>query len=388
MSFFSIDPRKFQSAQKRGWSFLAEMPQTWDSLTRPEQELIVGPGAAILLFLLCFYVVGVRIMRTSFFSLGVLSLFFYLQACSAGEPGDGTTTTGSGGDSAPTGGASGGTIGDSGGMGAVSSGGSTTGGPSGGGPASGGALGTATGGAAGGDGSGGSEVGGPGCSAADIFCETFESYDGVRPSGGMWLDDPCASNPNYMASGQAGAGPDGSVAFVTSGASTGTNYCVLMTDLGDQLTEFWLTATIKIGGTNPDMEHEVTFLELGPETQDTAELRIGYRGDNSCGVQGFELGALEGPGGEYTGCTGYKPVAEQWYCLETHVDQSGATGSESQLYVDGELQDYNVHGMIQPSVLSNSKARYLKVGMQSYGGEFGSLTIDDLSVSTTRVGCD
>ncbi len=333
----------------------------------------------------------------TYFRFSVQSLSsLALLACSVADPGDGSTGTTMTGD-----------VGSSGGSDSGSSGGASTG--AGGGTASsGGADGTlAAGGsmvgsggvgmdAAGGsqgsgasDGSGGAASSGAGCAEADIFCETFESYTGMRPSGGMWIADPCMNNTNYSASVEAGAGPDASAAYVTSGASTGSNYCVLMTDLGEELpTEFWLTAAIKIGGTDPDLEHEVTFLELGPEEGDASELRIGYRGDSSCAVQGFELGALEGPGGEYTGCTGLKPVADKWYCLETHIDQSGGSGTVSQLYVNDVLQDYNVHGMTKETVLSNSTPRFLKVGMQSYGGEFGSLVIDQLSVSSTRVGCN
>ena len=334
-------------------------------------------------------------MRTYFSSLGIVLFSLYLPACGATEP-NGGLTGGSGGAAAASGGStsSGGAgvqMTGSGGMDAPASGGSNAGAASGGATSSGGSdtMGATGGndGTGGSDGSGGADSGGQGCAAADVFCETFETYSTMRPSGGMWLDDPCPSG-TYTANTQAGAGPDGSAAYVTSGASTGTNYCVLMTDLGDPPTEFWLSAMIKIGGTDPDLEHEVTFLELGPEEQDTAELRIGYRGDSSCAVQGFELGALEGPGGEYTGCTGMKPVADKWYCMETHVDLSGGMGSVSQLYVDGELLDYNVHGMTQETVISNSTPRYLKVGMQSYGGSFESLTIDNLSISTTRVGCN
>lgn len=300
--------------------------------------------------------------------------------------------------------ASGGAVSTSSGGGSSSGGSNDSSGGSGGDPltGSGGLIeasgGVATGGAAqatGGSSSGGATASGgamgsggglPGCAAADILCEQFESYAGARPSGGIWKDDPCA-NTGYLASTDAGAGPDGSAAYVTKGASTGTNYCVLTGDLGDQLTDFWVSAAVQIGGSNPDMEHELTFFELGAVEGDDPELRVGYRGDSSCAVQGFELGATAGPGGEFTGCTGNKPLANQWYCLEVHVDQSGGS-IVSQLSVDGEPQTYNVHGMMVPDVLGSFQARFLKVGLQSYGGEFESLALDNLSVSTSRVGCD
>ena len=80
------------------------------------------------------------------------------------------------------------------------------------------------------------------------------------------------------------------------------------------------------------------------------------------------------------------PPAETWLCLEVSVDQGGGT-LEADMYLDGDPLDYLVHSQPQTTVLGNFEARYLKVGMQSYSGEFDGLLIDDLSVSSTRVGC-
>lgn len=318
-----------------------------------------------------------------------------LQACGSPAPSD---LGGSGG--APTG--SGGAPNGSGGA-PVGSGGASTGGaaPSGGAPGVGGGSGGALPGTGGGESGGGPGTGGDAgtgggagvapCSDADLFCFDFEADTvGMKPSGEPWEPSNC-SDQTYQAAVTASAGPDGSQAYVTGGASSGTNYCALVGDIGTP-SDFWVRAWVKIGGTNPDTEHEVTFFELGPSTGDDPELRIGYRGDSSCpnngGThQGFELGATQGPGGEYTGCTGMKPVADEWYCLEVHVDQSAGTSLVADLYVDSVQQDYLVHSMPETEVLGNFSVQYLKVGMQSYGGTFASLAIDDLSLSTTQLGC-
>lgn len=220
-----------------------------------------------------------------------------------------------------------------------------------------------------------------GCENADILCEDFE--DGV-PSGGAWLPKSC-SDPNYSLGVVDGA-------LATSGASSSANNsCPLHYELGT-LDSFWVTAHVRIQGSAPGMEHEVTFFELGENPDaDDPELRIGYRGDNSCNNQGaiyagLELGATQGPGGEYTGCTGVVPEAETWMCLEVSVVQ-GNDSLESQMYLDGEALDYLVHSQPKQSVLGNFTVGYLKVGMQSYSGQFDGLLIDDLSVSTQRVGC-
>lgn len=317
------------------------------------------------------------------------------QACGTAAPSDvpvGSGGAGSGG--APT---------DSGGAPTASGGDATSGGaaPTGGAPGAGGGSGGAPPGS-GGSASGGEPAtgGSPGsggnagiapCTDADLFCFDFEADAvGMMPSGTPWETSNC-SDPNYQAAVTAGEGRDGTNGYVTSGASTGTNYCALVGNIGTP-SDFWVRAWVKIGGTNPDAEHEVTFFELGPSTSDDPELRIGYRGDSSCpnngaAHQGFELGATQGPGGEYTGCTGLKPVADEWYCLELHVDQTAGNSLEADLYVDSVQQDYLVHSMPQEKVLGNFSVSYLKVGMQSYGGTFGSLVIDDLSLSTTQLGC-
>lgn len=235
-----------------------------------------------------------------------------------------------------------------------------------------------------------------GCAEADLWCEDFEGVANGALPGAPWQLNPSCPDLGAVSlevGAEAGAGFNGTVGLSSSGASTGTNYCAPLIEL-EPLTEFWVTTRVKISGAI-DMQHEVTFFELGPDASENAELRIGYRGDNSCPgpngpYQGFELAALNGPNGEYTGCTGMKPVAEQWYCLEVFIDQSGSNAEaplSSQFYIDGERKNMLVHMQERDTILSNSAVSYIKVGMQSYGGEFDAIVLDDFSVSTTRVGC-
>jgi len=314
------------------------------------------------------------------------------QACGTPAPGPmGSGGASSGGTPAVGGSPSGG--GTSGSGGAAPAGGAPgVGGGSGGAlPASGGASSGGGDVGSGGVASSGGSSGVTPCTDADILCLDFEGDTvGMKPSGAPWEPSSC-SDQTYQATVTAGSGVDGTQGYVTENASSGTNYCALVTNIGT-LSEFWVRAWIKIGGTNPDTEHEVTFFELGPGTSDDPELRIGYRGDSSCpdngGVhQGFELGATQGPGGEYTGCTGYKPVAGEWYCLEVHVDQTAGTSLVADLYVDSVNQDFLVHSMPQTEVLGNFAVTHMKVGMQSYSGTFSELVVDDLSLSTTQLGC-
>lgn len=235
-----------------------------------------------------------------------------------------------------------------------------------------------------------------GCAEADLWCEDFEGIANGALPGAPWQLNPSCPDLGAVSlevGAEAGAGFNGTVGLSSSGASTGTNYCAPLIEL-EPMTEFWVTTRVKISG-EIDMQHEVTFFELGPDASENAELRIGYRGDNSCPgpngpYQGFELAALNGPSGEYTGCTGMKPVADQWYCLEVFIDQSGSNAEaplSSQFYIDGERKNMLVHMQEHDTILSNSTVSYIKVGMQSYGGEFDGIVLDDFSVSTTRVGC-
>lgn len=337
----------------------------------------------------------------------VFSLTLAGSACSptATDPaeGDGDGDGVGGGDSSSGGAtASGGGAATGGappGAGGASSGGSgganNTGGtlnPSGGAP--GGTGGGATGGGAG---TGGSPPLGSGCESADIFCLDFEADAVGALPGGDWDATVMCYDSNYSRTVQAAVGLSGSQAFVTSGASPSANTCALVHSFG-ALADFWVTAHIKIVGTTPDMEHEVTFLELGEfANMDDPELRIGYRGDSSCpnsgsNYQGFELGATRGiSGGEDTGCTGSKvndgiPVADEWYCLEIHVTQ-GSDMLTADMWVNGENQDFLQHSQPVTEIRGAFEAHYLKVGQQSYTGSFAELVIDNVSLSTSQVGC-
>lgn len=272
--------------------------------------------------------------------------------------------------------------------GAIASGG-TGPGPGTGGMDSGGSGGDpGVGGSTGGTGPSTGGVVGIDCESADVLCETF---DAGLPSGEPWAAKTCTDGSYVMKIGE-GQGASGTDVLLTSNASSSANTsCPLHADLGE-LDEFWVRARLKVTGANPSDQHEVTFFELGQQLDaDDPELRIGYRGDSSCNnngavYPGFEIGATSSASGEFTGCTGEVPLAETWYCIEVHVEQSGAI-MYSELHVDGTKLDTLVHSQPEPQIQGNFKARYLKVGMQSYGGVFDGLLIDEIAVSSTRLPC-
>ncbi len=150
---------------------------------------------------------------------------------------------------------------------------------------------------------------------------------------------------------------------------------------------------VKYEGTGPTNEHEITFFELGEHAdQDDPEGRVGFRTDGCNDTDGSAFGGLEfnmtkGPGGEFTGCTGVPLAGDQWYCVEVHVVQSGSSTSGN-LFLDGEEQAFTNHGMAVDEVLASGSFRYLKLGAQTYGSiNTGPLVLDDVAVSTQRIGC-
>lgn len=229
------------------------------------------------------------------------------------------------------------------------------------------------------------------CAGADILCTDFESEAcGSLPTGGKWLARPehCAmTGSGSVATGEA---VSGSQHFVT--VMPVSDECSLKADLGEQ-TEFWVRARVRFVGTAPTTDHEVSFFELGANAdKDDPEGRIGYRADgcnaeSGANFPGLEFNMTVGPGGEFTGCTGVQLEADRWYCIEAHLDQSGPT-TVGRLFLDNVEQAFTNHGKPVPTVIANDKLRYLKVGKQSYGGSTaGALLLDDVAVSTTRLGC-
>jgi hypothetical protein len=267
--------------------------------------------------------------------------------------------------------------------------GGTTSGVGGRGGAAGVAGATGAGGGAGAPGGSGGAASGPCGVSGQILCDDFESDPvGMEPSGGPWLarEAGCpASNPVPLV--------DTAQAYNSARAlaSTAIPYdaCSLHADIGTP-ADYWVRARVRFG-TGADFSfHEVTVFELAPSADtDDPEIRVGFRGDSSCQPTGVELGITAQPGGEQTGCTGFHPVADHWYCFELHVIQAGATVT-TDLAIDGVDQSYAVHGTPSDTVVGTgfSGGRFLKVGTRSYSSAFTvPIYVDDLAVATQRPGC-
>ncbi|HEX2872218.1 MAG TPA: hypothetical protein VHP33_13195 [Polyangiaceae bacterium] len=309
-----------------------------------------------------------------------------LLACSAGggEPVDKTPST-----SAGSGGSAAGQASVAGSGGTSGSGGQPTAGAASGAAGSSGTAtgGTATGGSAGAAGSGGTAEKGS-CASADILCLTFEEL----AAGSMPQMEPFQK---YNCGGQAtstdllvedGKGKNGTKGFTSKKSLNGG--CNLLADLGAH-EELWVTADVKFSAGVPvGTVHELTPFEITATATDDPGVRPGIRADNSCNSwPGAELNITGG--GERTGCTAFKFMTEQWYCLEVQVKNLAAS-VEGHLFIDSVEPSYHIHQDAVTSVVNTgwTGARMLRLGARSYSSSVEApLYIDNLSVSTKRVGC-
>jgi hypothetical protein len=249
---------------------------------------------------------------------------------------------------------------------------------------------TGGGGAAGSGGAGGGSGGASvkGCASADILCLTFEDI----AAGSMPMAAPFQM---YNCAGQStstdllveeGKGKGGGKALTSKKTMNGG--CNLLADLGEH-AELWVTADVMFSAGVPvDTVHELTPFEVTKSATDDPGIRPGIRADSSCNSwPGAELNITGG--GERTGCTAFKFETEKWYCLEVQI-KNQAAAVEGDLHIDGTKQPFHIHQDAVQTVVNMdwTGARMLRLGARAYSAEVNSPTyVDNLSASTTRVGC-
>lgn len=317
-----------------------------------------------------------------------LVLAFVVVACSAGGDETGTPKPGTGGSAGASSGAPSSQAGTSSSTGGLASGGSGgSSGAGGGGSSSAGSAGTSAGTSAGSGGSAGAPAGG-GCAKADVLCLTFEDIaTGAMPQAAPFQPYNCGGqNTSMDLLVEEGKGVDGSKALTSKKSLNGG--CNLLADLGEH-AELWVTADVKFSAGVPvGTVHELTPFEITKTASDDPGIRPGIRADNSCNSwPGAELNITGG--GERTGCTAFKFVTDQWYCLEVQIKNLPAA-VEGDLYIDKTKQPFHIHQDEVQTVVNMdwTGARMLRLGSRSYSSSVDSpIYVDNLSVSTTRVGC-
>lgn len=332
----------------------------------------------------------IRIALPAIAVLGGMSLTLGL-ACSASDDGASDKprgTSGSAGAGTPMGGSTSTAGGGTGGAGQATGGQATAGG----GQTSGGAAGSG-GSTAGTGGAGGGSTSGGGCKDADILCLTFEEVAaGALPTGGSFVPYNCAgqsTSTDLLV--EEGKGVGGSKVLTSKKTLNGG--CNLLADLGVH-PELWVTADVKFStGVPVATVHELTPFEITQRATDGGYpddpgIRPGIRADNSCNSwPGAELNITGS--GERTGCTAFKFSTDEWYCLEVQV-KNLATSVEADLHINTAKQPFHIHQDEVMTVVNTgwTGANTLRLGARSYSSSVDSpVYVDNLSVSTKRVGC-
>jgi hypothetical protein len=326
-------------------------------------------------------------------SSAVTVVFSVLAAAFCGCSADsGTPATGSGGSSAAAGSggagatASGGTAGVSGGgSGGVVTG---TGGTSGTGGTAGGPGGTA--------GMGGSSgrTGSVACTGSELLCEDFEDVAvGSIPSGGPWVarDGSCSS-------GNFSMGVTGELSHLGNQALKVTNHswaqCRLAGNFGT-VDDFWVRAFIYWEESVDFADKEILALDLLPQSglgKDDPAIRFGSRSKDPCiATPGPQITIIGLSGGEQTGCSSSEPPKGQWHCFEAHVTQSSAVSVKT--YINDVGLSYQSSGKPVTETIDTpsapaEKINHIRLGFFTHNSTgMGNVYLDDVAVSTTRLGC-
>lgn len=230
-----------------------------------------------------------------------------------------------------------------------------------------------------------------------MFCDDFETApSGGLPAGSGWLgidEAACASGPFDLAvsSEQAYSGTQSLKITNASWAQ-----CRIAASFG-QSDDFWLRANLYWDNDVDFSNKEVLAIDLAPGTNLTADdpaVRFGSRTKEPCTQSGGAQITIIGLGnGEATGCDGSHPLPQAtWYCFEAHITQDGSTLS-AKTYINGEGLTYSSTGKEPTETIesqgTSAKVDHLRLGMFSTTSNLtGTVYVDDIAVSNSRVGCN
>lgn len=250
-----------------------------------------------------------------------------------------------------------------------------------------------TSGASGASGSGGT-TGSLGCTGTELLCEDFEDVaDGTVPTGGPWkpLDASCEFQTAQFTMGVTGELFHGGEKSLKV-----TNKHFAQCRLSGQFSmvdDFWVRA-YSYWQTGLDITNRETLdidLTPGHRTADDPAVRFGYRSKAPCEeYAGPQVTVIGLAGGEVTGCGSREMPKGEWFCFEAHVTQSSNLVVAT--YINGDPISYQSTGKPMTDTISTEgaiteKIDHIRLGIFSTGEAQGSVYIDDVAVSTTRIGC-
>ncbi len=234
------------------------------------------------------------------------------------------------------------------------------------------------------------------CDGADLFCDDFETAAaGSLPMGAQWLgiDDAACASGNFDLGVSADKAYSGSQSLKITNASWAQ--CRIAANFGDA-DEFWVRANLYWENDVDFSNKEVLAIDLAPATNLTADdpaIRFGSRTKEPCTQNGGAQITIIGLGsGESTGCDGNHPLPQaSWYCFEAHVNQGGGSVSVKS-YINGEALTYSSTGKEPTESIDSTgvtaRVNHVRLGMFSTTSNLtGTVYVDDIAVSSARVGC-
>jgi hypothetical protein len=247
-------------------------------------------------------------------------------------------------------------------------------------------------------GTGGQMAGGPvACTGSELLCEDFEAVaDGAVPTSGAWqpLDASCEFQMAQFTMGASTEQANPASGSTRSLKVTNKHFaqCRLSGQF-DAVDDFWVRA-YSFWESGLDISNRETLdIDLTPgfRTADDPAVRFGYRSKSPCeAYAGPQVTIIGLAGGEATGC-GSRPMPQgEWFCFEAHIQQ--ATTLSVATFINGEAISYQSTGKpVTDTIATESaiteKVDHIRLGIFSTGEAVGSVYIDDVAVSVTRLGC-
>lgn len=234
------------------------------------------------------------------------------------------------------------------------------------------------------------------CTGSELLCEDFEAVAEGAVPGAPWLplDPSCEFQTSQFSMGVSSeqVNPESGSTRALKVTNKHFAQCRLSGQF-EPVNEFWVRAFAYWGTELAIDNRETLDIDLTPgfRTADDPAVRFGYRSKAPCEeYAGPQVTIIGLAGGEVTGCGSRTMPQGQWFCFEAHVNQTSVL--DVRTYIDGVAMQYQSIGKpLTESIATEGaiteKLDHIRLGIFSTGEAQGTIFLDDVAVSTTRLGC-